>query len=112
MYTVLPSFSYRFLMTNGREGDILHYHFSADQFYILPILIVALAQHLALFFLSIWSAVVLKGRQLLHSTYKIFMFAIFLQVTPDIFWIYTAVIKVMNSIQKATMVLPVPAIAR
>jgi len=24
--------SYSILMTNGREGDIWHYHFSADEF--------------------------------------------------------------------------------
>ena len=30
---------YRLLMTNGRKEDLLHYHFSADEMYILPILV-------------------------------------------------------------------------
>ena len=74
-------FSYRLLMTNGRKGDILHYHFSADEFYILPILVVAFFEHLVVFFLSSWSAVVLKGRQLLHATYKIYLLSVILHVS-------------------------------
>ena len=68
-------------MTNGRKGDFLHYHFSADEFYILPILVVAFVEHLVLLFLSVWSAVVLKMRQLLHATYKLFMLSVFLHVS-------------------------------
>ena len=65
-------------MTNGEDGDFLHYHFSADEFYILPILVVAFLEHLVLLFLAIWSAVVLRMRQLLHATYKLFLLAVLL----------------------------------
>lgn len=70
-------------MTNGRKGDLLHYHFSADEMYILPILIVAFFEHLVVLFLAIWSAITLKSRQLLHSTYKLFMFSVFVHVSED-----------------------------
>ncbi len=68
-------------MTNGEEGDLLHHHFSADEFYILPILIICLIEHLVLLGLSVWSAVLLKMRQLLHVTYKLFMLSVFLHVS-------------------------------
>ena len=29
---------YKLWLTNGEPGDYFHYHFSADEFYILPIL--------------------------------------------------------------------------
>ena len=47
-------------MTNGKEGDLLHYHFSADEFYIMPILVVAFVQQFVVLFLALWSAVVLR----------------------------------------------------
>ena len=53
-------FSFRLLMTNGKEGDLLHYHFSADEFYIMPILVVAFVQQFVVLFLALWSAVVLR----------------------------------------------------
>ena len=78
---VLMPFRYHFLMTNGPGNDILHHHFSADEFYLLPILFVAAILHMSLLFMSIWSAVVLKSRQLLHATYKLFLTLIFLHVS-------------------------------
>eukprot|EP00095_Tigriopus_kingsejongensis_P008718 maker-scaffold352_size199037-snap-gene-0.42 protein:Tk08718 transcript:maker-scaffold352_size199037-snap-gene-0.42-mRNA-1 annotation:"hypothetical protein DAPPUDRAFT_54015" len=74
------SLNYRLLMTNGVKGDILHYHFSADEFYILPILCVAFFEHFVVLFLSIWSALVLRSRQLLHATYKLYLLSVFLHV--------------------------------
>ena len=68
-------------MSNGPGNDILHHHFSADEFYLLPILFVAAILHMSLLFMSIWSAVVLKSRQLLHATYKLFLTLIFLHVS-------------------------------
>ena len=35
-------------MTNGRKGDLLHYHFSADEMYILPILVCQLRKKVCL----------------------------------------------------------------
>ena len=32
---------YKFWLTNGEPWDFFHYHFSADEFYILPILMVS-----------------------------------------------------------------------
>merc|ERR1712150_81392 len=69
---------YKFLMTNGKPYDYFHYHFSADEFYILPVLIVASALHLFLLFTTTWFAVALKTRQLFHVTYKLFLNTVFL----------------------------------
>ena len=68
-------------MTNGPSKDILHYHFSADEFYLLPILCVAAVLHMTLLFMAIWSAIILKTRQLLHATYKLFLTLVFLHVS-------------------------------
>lgn len=73
--------SYRLTLTNGAKGDLLHYHFSADEFYILPILVVAFFQEFVLLCLAIWSAVVLRNRQLLHATYKLFLLSVFFHVS-------------------------------
>lgn len=54
--------------------------FSADEFYIMPILITCFIQHLAILFIGIWSAIILRMRQLLHATFKIFLFSVFLHV--------------------------------
>ena len=71
-------------MTNGKRGDLLHYHFSADEFYILPILMVATIVQLCILFLTVWFAINLKSRQLLHVTYKIFLLAAFLHVSQAV----------------------------
>ncbi len=68
-------------MTNGPQGDLLHRHFSADEFYLLPIMLVAASIHLIVLFMTIWSAVVLKARQLFHATYKMFLTLVFLHVS-------------------------------
>lgn len=73
--------SYKFLMTNGPKHDILHHHFSADEFYLLPILLTSAVIHLLLLFMSIWSAIVLKTRHLFHATYKLFMVVIAMHVS-------------------------------
>ena len=65
--------SYKFVMTNGPDNDILHHHFSADEFYLLPILLTATVIHLIILFMTIWSAIVLKARHLFHATYKLFL---------------------------------------
>ena len=71
-------------MTNGRKGDLLHYHFSADEFYILPILMVAFLQEFVLLCLSMWSAVILRARQLLHATFKLYLLSVFLHVSTSL----------------------------
>ncbi|KAF7283649.1 hypothetical protein GWI33_023286 [Rhynchophorus ferrugineus] len=72
--------NYQLLMTNGPPGDYWHEHFSADEFYILPIL---LAFSVAYSFLLLGITVCsleLKQRQLLHTTYKIFVLSCVLQL--------------------------------
>ncbi|XP_040566711.1 transmembrane protein 145 [Lepeophtheirus salmonis] len=65
--------SYRFLMTNGEKDDLLHHHFSADEFYLLPVLVVSLIQNIIVGFFAIWSTVILKARQLLHTSFKMYI---------------------------------------
>jgi len=65
-------------MTNGPRGDILHYHYSADEFYIMPVLMVATLVQFLIVFMTIWFAINLKSRQLYHSTYKLLLAAVFL----------------------------------
>ena len=79
------SLYYKFLMTNGPKDDILHHHFSADEFYLLPILLTASVIHMLILFMSLWSAIVLKARHLFHATYKLYLMLIFLHVSA--FWI-------------------------
>ena len=45
-----------------------------------PAQIVAFILHFFLTFLTIWSAVILRQRQLLHATYKLFMISVFIHV--------------------------------
>ncbi|ODM91820.1 Transmembrane protein [Orchesella cincta] len=70
---------YKFRMTNGFKGDYWYEHFSADEFYILPILTGFCFVYLFLLFSAILFAVELKCRQLLHVTYKLFMVSLALQ---------------------------------
>ncbi|GLH08468.1 Predicted G-protein coupled receptor (GPCR), partial [Gryllus bimaculatus] len=73
------SLKYRFWMTNGPTGDFWHEHFSADEFYILPILITFCILYIIIILAAIACAVELKHRHLLHSTYKLFMISALLQ---------------------------------
>ena len=70
-------------MTNGARNDLLHYHFSADEFYIMPVLIVATLCQFGIVFVTIWFAINLKARQLYHNTYKILLAAVFLHVSSN-----------------------------
>ncbi|KAL3886685.1 hypothetical protein ACJMK2_026664 [Sinanodonta woodiana] len=67
---------YEVSMTNGPEGDYLHREYSADEFYITPILISFLLTYIILMVLSVICAVLLRARQLWHSTYKLFMVSV------------------------------------
>lgn len=70
---------YKFLMTNGSPGELWKEHFSADEFYILPLLGTFFVIYLFLLLATITCSVELKSRQLLHSTYKLFAFSVILQ---------------------------------
>lgn len=62
---------YKVHMTNG--DDLLHKEFSADEFYILIIDIIFFILYIILMVLSIICAMMLSKKQLLHTTYKMYM---------------------------------------
>ncbi|XP_063976402.1 transmembrane protein 145-like isoform X2 [Diachasmimorpha longicaudata] len=66
-------------LTNGSPGSFWREHFSADEFYILPILIAAGCVYLILLGLSIYMAVQLRQRRLLHVTYRLYIGSIIFQ---------------------------------
>ncbi|KAL1139755.1 hypothetical protein AAG570_006732, partial [Ranatra chinensis] len=76
---------YRFLMTNGPSGDYWHEHFSADEFYILPVLTAFGFVYVLLILAVAVCSMELKSRQLLHSTYKLFAASVYLQELGIIF---------------------------
>ncbi|XP_014256440.1 transmembrane protein 145-like [Cimex lectularius] len=70
---------YRFLMTNGPPDDYWHEHFSADEFYILPMLMSYFVIYMLLILAVVMCSMELKSRQMLHSTYKVYAFSVYLQ---------------------------------
>ena len=71
-------------MTNGPKTDILHHHYSADEFYLLPILLTATCIHMFILFMTIWSSIILKTRHLYHATYKLFLMTVFVHVSTSL----------------------------
>ncbi|XP_056636066.1 transmembrane protein 145-like [Diorhabda sublineata] len=76
---------YRLLMTNGPPGDYWHEHFSADEFYILPVLMAFTTAYCFLLLGIVVCSLELKSRQLLHTTYKIFVFSVTIQLFGILF---------------------------
>ncbi|CAH1163323.1 unnamed protein product [Phaedon cochleariae] len=76
---------YRILMTNGAPGDYWHEHFSADEFYILPVLMAFAIAYSFLMLGIVVCSIELKSRQLLHTTYKIFVFSSIVQLFAILF---------------------------
>ncbi|XP_060534334.1 transmembrane protein 145-like isoform X2 [Cylas formicarius] len=74
------SINYQLLMTNGAPGDYWHEHFSADEFYILPVLMAFSIAYSFLMVAIVVCSLELKSRQLLHTTYKIFVISVVLQL--------------------------------
>uniref|UniRef100_A0A8C5DKQ7 Intimal thickness related receptor IRP domain-containing protein n=1 Tax=Gouania willdenowi TaxID=441366 RepID=A0A8C5DKQ7_GOUWI len=74
---------YEMKLTNGQS--FWTQHFSADQFGILETNITFLVIFFMVFLLSCYFAYNLKGRQLLHTTYKMFMTAAGLEVLSLLF---------------------------
>ncbi|XP_026739984.1 transmembrane protein 145-like [Trichoplusia ni] len=70
---------YKFLMTNGMDGDFWHEHFSADEFYVLPVLLAYTFAYIIVMIAVVMCSVELKSRHLLHSTYKLFLMSIVAQ---------------------------------
>ncbi|KAF9417072.1 hypothetical protein HW555_005770, partial [Spodoptera exigua] len=67
---------YKFLMTNGPDGDFWHEHFSADEFYVLPVLLAYTFAYVVVMIAVVMCSVELKSRHLLHSTYKLFLMSV------------------------------------
>ncbi|XP_049883728.1 uncharacterized protein LOC126379135 [Pectinophora gossypiella] len=70
---------YKFLMTNGPDGDFWHEHFSADETYVLPVLLAYTFAYVIVMIAVVICSVELKSRHLLHSTYKLFLISIVAQ---------------------------------
>ncbi|KAG6459562.1 hypothetical protein O3G_MSEX011452 [Manduca sexta] len=70
---------YKFLMTNAPDGDFWHTHFSADEFYVLPILLAYTFAYVIVMVAVVMCSVELKSRHLLHTTYKLFLVSIVTQ---------------------------------
>ncbi|XP_014228558.2 transmembrane protein 145-like [Trichogramma pretiosum] len=87
--------SYWISLTNAEPGNFWREHFSADEFYILPELIVGSAFYVVLFGLSIYVAAQLKTRRLLHVTYKLFMMSLLTQLWGLLFQVYSYVTRAL-----------------
>ncbi|XP_063960084.1 transmembrane protein 145-like [Lytechinus pictus] len=77
--------NYKLTMTNGE--DWWYKHFSADQFGILATDIAFLFMFMALFGCSIYVAMLLASRSLFHTTYKMYMWVLFLYILSLVFYI-------------------------
>ncbi|XP_025100741.1 transmembrane protein 145-like isoform X1 [Pomacea canaliculata] len=66
-------FYYKLHLTNGEENEFLQYEYSADEFYIFPEDMAYLVAYIIMMALSIVCAVILRNRQLFHSSYKLYM---------------------------------------
>uniref|UniRef100_A0A667I9Q3 Transmembrane protein 145 n=1 Tax=Lynx canadensis TaxID=61383 RepID=A0A667I9Q3_LYNCA len=75
---------YEMVLTNGKS--FWTRHFSADEFGILETDVTFLLIFLLIFFLSCYFGYLLKGRQLLHTTYKMFMAAAGVEVLSLLFF--------------------------
>ncbi|XP_021358727.1 transmembrane protein 145-like [Mizuhopecten yessoensis] len=68
------------MMNSKDEKDMLHREFSADEFYILPTDIAFMGVYVLLLVGAIVCAVMLRSRQLFHSTYKLY-------ISSVVFWL-------------------------
>ncbi|XP_059522438.1 transmembrane protein 145 isoform X1 [Myotis daubentonii] len=75
---------YEMVLTNGKS--FWTQHFSADEFGILETDVTFLLIFILIFFLSCYFGYLLKGRQLLHTTYKMFMAAAGVEVLSLLFF--------------------------
>ncbi|XP_046311452.1 transmembrane protein 145 isoform X4 [Marmota monax] len=75
---------YEMVLTNGKS--FWTRHFSADEFGILETDVTFLLIFILIFFISCYFGYLLKGRQLLHTTYKMFMAAAGVEVLSLLFF--------------------------
>ncbi|XP_046142437.1 transmembrane protein 145-like isoform X1 [Osmia bicornis bicornis] len=81
--------SYWISLTNAPHGNFWKEHFSADEFYILPELIIIACIYIVLVILSFYAAMQLRARRLLHVSYKLFMASLLCQLVGILFEIYS-----------------------
>ncbi|OXU22806.1 hypothetical protein TSAR_004610 [Trichomalopsis sarcophagae] len=88
--------SYWISLTNAEEGSFWRYHFSADEFYILPELMIGACIYILLIGFSIYTAFELRTRRLLHITYKLFMLSLATQFCGLLCEIYSNVNRALK----------------
>ncbi|BFZ14395.1 hypothetical protein BsWGS_17433 [Bradybaena similaris] len=76
---------YKIHMTNG--DDLWHREFSADEFYIFPVDISFFVVYLVMTLLSIVCAAVLRSKNLFHTTYKMYLVALFVWTVHLLFMV-------------------------
>ncbi|XP_071647622.1 transmembrane protein 145 [Temnothorax longispinosus] len=72
--------TYWISLTNAAPGAFWKEHFSADEFYILPLLIPIACMYLIFIVLSFYIALQLRSRRLLHISYKLFIASLLCQL--------------------------------
>ncbi|XP_011865995.1 PREDICTED: transmembrane protein 145-like isoform X2 [Vollenhovia emeryi] len=72
--------TYWISLTNAPTGAFWKEHFSADEFYILPLLIPTVCMYMIFAVLSFYIALQLRSRRLLHISYKLFMASLLCQL--------------------------------
>ncbi|XP_011499139.1 PREDICTED: transmembrane protein 145 isoform X1 [Ceratosolen solmsi marchali] len=88
--------TYWISLTNAEAGSFWREHFSADEFYILPELIVASFIYILLICFSIYIALKLRTRRLLHVTYKLFMLSLVAQLCGLVCEIFSYVYRALK----------------
>uniref|UniRef100_A0A7E4UQ99 GpcrRhopsn4 domain-containing protein n=1 Tax=Panagrellus redivivus TaxID=6233 RepID=A0A7E4UQ99_PANRE len=80
---------YRLLMTNAAPNDRLFYHFSFDEFYTLTITMCFMVIALFCLVVGVMFMHMLRNRNMLHATYKIFMYSIVFEFTClSLYWLH------------------------
>ncbi|CAJ0575965.1 unnamed protein product, partial [Mesorhabditis spiculigera] len=87
---------YTLEMTNGDPNDLFFYHFSADEFYILPVNVTFLLLETVLLLMSMAVSCALKSRNLLHQTFKLYQFSIVLECVSLFFLSFAYYLYALN----------------
>uniref|UniRef100_A0AC35FBQ3 GPR180/TMEM145 transmembrane domain-containing protein n=1 Tax=Panagrolaimus sp. PS1159 TaxID=55785 RepID=A0AC35FBQ3_9BILA len=84
--TLLLYLEYKILMTNAEPSNRWFYHFSFDEFYTLPITIAFMILELLLLIIAVVFTYMLKSRNMLHTTYKIFLYSMAFEFAALSLW--------------------------
>ncbi|XP_066587849.1 transmembrane protein 145-like [Prorops nasuta] len=94
--------TYQMSLTNALNRSFWKEHFSADEFYILPLLIATICAYTILTILSFYIAWQLRCRRLLHVSYKIFISSLICQLFGVSLETYNYVLLGLNGIGAPT----------